>query len=223
MSVFSPQDYWEISRTSFSLSAQQGAPATQQSVSAAGGRLIDQKTTFKHPHDGRTDCRQSTETIDEFLYRLPPSTTKLADIGPWIHIAYRDIACNLTSEDIANLKEHGGKLLGAFETQLSMLQEEHRKSQYKAAVMRKTNKERRKLEGDLLKVARDSKLVTDMWMLFPSSERKKATKSSEGTGITVYRSEGDKLTSGCKGRNIWTHVVRQIFMALFKYNCVALL
>lgn len=124
----------------------------------------------RHPHDGLAHCRQIRETVDEFLHRLPASTTTDADVGPWIRIANRESDTGYTCGNIRVLTEGGQDLLDAFAEKLSNLQDEHSKNKTKAALTRKINTERRKLEADLLRVACETNVKVGKWMLFPSIE-----------------------------------------------------
>lgn len=38
-------------------------------------------------YQGRHDSWQLDESIDDFINRLPPSTTSISDVGPWIWVA----------------------------------------------------------------------------------------------------------------------------------------
>jgi hypothetical protein len=43
--------------------------------------------TLYNPYEGQLAGRQLTETVEEFLERLPPATTQVTDPVPWIYIA----------------------------------------------------------------------------------------------------------------------------------------
>ncbi|KAL1958945.1 hypothetical protein VTO42DRAFT_3498 [Malbranchea cinnamomea] len=159
----------------------------------------------KHPHDGLVHCRQATETVAEFLQRLPPSTTKAEDVGPWIRIANRDCDIQCDSKDIACLIETGKKLLGSFAEKLAKFQAEHPKNQTEAALTRKINAERRKQEADLLRVAHENNVRIGKWMLFPSPKRVDEVWSAIAHAIaTGSLGVGAKVAtdSGNRGRRL---------------------
>lgn len=173
--LFDPREYWESTRAS-SLSAlaaaQRAAAESQRGANSSKGRdLIEKKAMARHPHDGLVHCRQITETVDEFLHRLPPSVTKEEDVGPWIRIANRESDAGYSMEKAHEMMEQGQELLDDFSKTLSSLQAGHPTNQTKAALTRKINAERRKLEADLLKIAVEKGVKTGKWMLFPSNDQ----------------------------------------------------
>ncbi|EEP82737.1 predicted protein [Uncinocarpus reesii 1704] len=172
---FDPIRYWRTSHsTNLAVIAYSQRLAAENRPSTEcldGATIIETEVTQRHPHDGREYCRQATESVASFINRLPPSTTKAADIGPWIFIANRE-APRPVVPNIDRLIENGGRLLEDFEEDLAEIQNEpkSKSSAGKAAVTRKINSKRRKLETDLLQTARDNGLATGKWMLFPSAE-----------------------------------------------------
>jgi hypothetical protein len=45
------------------------------------------EATLYNPYEGQFCGRQLNETVEEFLQRLPPQTTPVSDLVPWIFIA----------------------------------------------------------------------------------------------------------------------------------------
>jgi hypothetical protein len=173
---FEPMSYWAASQESAlgSITASQRAAVKRQmssNLSEGGGSLLDKKAASRHPYDGKPYCHQVTETIGDFLHRLPPSTTSESQLrSPWIFVANRKADRDFDSVDESSLRMKGSDLLEEFEELLSRLQAEHTKGQSRAGLTRKINAERRKLETELLKVARDTGVISGKWMLFPSVE-----------------------------------------------------
>src|ERR1700712_5793341 len=65
------------------------------------GTVKDAK--LHNPYDGLWSARQLTETVNEFLERLPPATTPASDVVDWIYIANPYRKAERTARD--SLKE----------------------------------------------------------------------------------------------------------------------
>ncbi|GAD99429.1 hypothetical protein AOR_1_2402174 [Paecilomyces variotii No. 5] len=126
--------------------------------------------------------RQASESVEEFLSRLPPSMTKAAaPVGPWIYIYnHRE---NLHSGSVSTLVARGTELLRNYENEKSALEVEHHKTttsktkssstakpRSNAALGRKLVPLRRNLETSLFALARETGVVSGKWMLFPTAE-----------------------------------------------------
>ncbi|WEW59925.1 hypothetical protein PRK78_005407 [Emydomyces testavorans] len=205
---FDPMHYWRTSHaTNLAVIAASQQAATENGTQHTdGAEIIETKSTCRHPHDGHADCYQRTESVASFLNRLPPSTTKASDLGPWIYIANRNFQ-SLVVPRVRRLVEEGRKLLEEFEEELSEIQEDNKdksSSAAKSAVTRKINKKRRKLEADLLQVARDTGVITGKWMLFPSEDKLDeiwaavagaTAKGALGVGAKVATKPDDEVLS----------------------------
>ena len=120
-------------------------------------------------YEGYATGRQLSETVPEFLSRLPPLQTKLADSGPWIYISNPSHRHTFTGEDIRGLKEGGAELLRAF-SKTKADTEARLATKAKAAVSRNVNIARKQLESDILTLARKKGVVSGKWMLFPQPQ-----------------------------------------------------
>lgn len=61
------------------------------------------EATLYNPYEGqRRSARQLGETVEEFLQRLPPATTQVSPLTPWIFIAnpYRKAPTRSGEEDV---------------------------------------------------------------------------------------------------------------------------
>lgn len=117
-------------------------------------------------YEGYATGRQLSETVPEFLSRLPPFQTKLADLGPWIFISNPTYCHIVTSEDIQGLKEGGAELLRAFNNAKADI-ESRLATKPQAVVSRNVNIARKQLERDILTLAREKGVISGKWMLFP--------------------------------------------------------
>ena len=66
-------------------------------------------STLYNPYEGRISGHQSEETVDEFLQRLPPATTRISHDIPWIFIAnpFRKRPAREMSQDQMDLGDEG--------------------------------------------------------------------------------------------------------------------
>ncbi|OJD24169.1 hypothetical protein ACJ73_04467 [Blastomyces percursus] len=163
----------------------------------------NQTPTPHSPH------RSKTETIPQFLARLPPRTTSASSIGPWIYIKNPAI-CNpvpYSNEDISNFTNRGGELLQAFnDTRAALRAEFHDRPQH--LLEQRISMLRRILDADILEAARANKIITGKWMLFPSVGRvnmvwgivaESTVHGQLGTGAKVA-TEGGGSKSGSANR-----------------------
>ena len=120
-------------------------------------------------YEGYATGRQLSETVPEFLSRLPPFQTKLSDVGPWIYISNPSYRHTFTGEDIQGLKEGGAELLHAFSKTKADI-ESRLATKAKAVVSRNVNIARKQLEKDILTLARKKGVTSGKWMLFPQPQ-----------------------------------------------------
>jgi hypothetical protein len=73
-------------------------------VASAALKRNQETTKLYNPWEGRLAGRQLTETVEEFLARLPPSTSARCASVPWIFIANPFIACQ-QPQDIEGIEE----------------------------------------------------------------------------------------------------------------------
>lgn len=75
--TFSPKEWWSERKL------------TLMEISKHNLAAVKDKKTPKlyNPYEGRFYARQLKETVEEFLERLPPATTPVSELVPWIFIA----------------------------------------------------------------------------------------------------------------------------------------
>lgn len=115
-----------------------------------------------NPMEGLEAARQLSETIDQFLKRLPPSTS-YGD-GAWIWCANpvvggkgKKAADN--HADIDGFTERGEELLEEFEVQRAIVQSENA-GKVESTITRKLGPCREKLKEDILKAAIDRRVTS---------------------------------------------------------------
>ena len=114
--------------------------------------------------------RHLSETVSEFLFRLPPRSTPISQHGPWIYIAdprYRD---NPTSKDLAGFRQIGRRLLDEFAVKKAKV-ENSMVGKPKGTITKKLTPERETLERDIFTAAREKGIKSGKWMLFPSTDK----------------------------------------------------
>lgn len=89
---FSARKWWKDSAVALTSTARSDTKTT------ASNKVV----TLYNPYEGLVNARQLTETVEEFLQRLPPRSTPMSDIGPWIRISnpYRKAPSLETSRKI---------------------------------------------------------------------------------------------------------------------------
>lgn len=122
-----------------------------------------------NPMEGMPDAWQSHETIADFIQRLPPSTTTVGTVGPWIWVAnpHRSSQPDRKGTDINELTRRGSELLQESRQTRQRLQIENRAAGH-AAVTRAMNQEAESLKLRIAELAERTNVLTGKWMLFPS-------------------------------------------------------
>ena len=173
-------------------------------MAAAAGVKMDEDSLYSHLHDGRRQCWQLTETVADFIKRLPPSTAQMDNVGPWLFVRNPKDTINNNAGNLPDLVSTGTALLRAFENAKSQLEADHAltKSKTFAPLTRKLNTLRRKLENDISVAAQKAGVITGKWMLFPPPDQVDevwatvagATTSGQlGVGAKVATRDPDSL------------------------------
>ncbi|KAK5057574.1 hypothetical protein LTR84_011574 [Exophiala bonariae] len=122
-------------------------------------------------YEGTPTAKQLSETLDEFLDRLPPSSTPRSQ-GPWIWIANPYPPQNSQPEssgDLGGFKQAGFNLLESYQTHREELQAQN-PTKPAGSITRMMKTERDKLEPAILSLAREKRILNGKWMIFPPVE-----------------------------------------------------
>lgn len=148
-------------------------PVSTSPPSSSPGITAVSKIKTKHDRDlyssreGFVNSKQLSETIETFLARLPPSTTKSTDIGNWIWCNNpHDHTTDLAS-DSARCKTQGLERLARFSALRHKITIENPKLTI-SGITRKMGLYRQVLEEDLLAIASRTGVISGKWMLFPN-------------------------------------------------------
>ncbi|KAJ5780520.1 hypothetical protein N7457_005680 [Penicillium paradoxum] len=130
---------------------------------------VSMRDASPEPATGHCNQRGKTEPVERFLLRLPPSTTKVADVGPWIWM-FNPHGSSRRSGDIPTLLRKGRELLLQYEHESVVLRKAHDESGAKttAPLTRKLNPMRKELERNILDLGRETGVTDGKWMLFPT-------------------------------------------------------
>lgn len=120
-----------------------------------------------NPREGIEAAMQLGESVDSFLARLPPSTTTIEDIGPWIWVDNFYLDRSRAQPDGAAFRTAGDRLLEEYRDKRDRLEGE---GIHKATVTKKMYPDRLRLEHELLETAKSYGVTCGKWMLFPSPD-----------------------------------------------------
>ncbi|EXJ85812.1 hypothetical protein A1O1_06181 [Capronia coronata CBS 617.96] len=144
-------------------------------------------------YEGMSNAKQLSESVTDFLARLPPSTTTISTAGgPWIWIANpypdrtrdepakksslsndskrkRDRANVPDRGDIYTFKQLGFRILETYTSRKRDLEAEY-PDKPPGSITRMLRPERMQLEPAILKAAQTTNVTCGKWMLFPAPE-----------------------------------------------------
>ncbi|KUJ14853.1 DUF1917-domain-containing protein [Mollisia scopiformis] len=143
--------------------------------------IVKESVKLYNPYEGRGEARQLSETVDDFLARLPPATTPFSSTIPWIFIAnpYRKAPQRKDHDDYSRTGEGppdersewgaftvtGNRLLQEL-TQIRHTLEKKKPGKTKAAITREVNADKDRIVKEILDTAKNLHCTTGKWMLF---------------------------------------------------------
>lgn len=136
----------------------------------AGSELIPPPAAPYNMYESYPSGRRLSETVSEFLNRLPPRSTLSSEVSPWIYIANPHCLDNPTSEDLAGFRQVGHRLLEEYTEKKEEL-ESSLVGKPKGTVTKKLTPYRKKLEADIFTAAKEKGIKSGKWMLFPPPDR----------------------------------------------------
>ncbi|KAL8844314.1 MAG: hypothetical protein Q9176_001224 [Flavoplaca citrina] len=122
-----------------------------------------------NPYEGMICARQLNEPVENFLKRLPPLTTAVSSLYPWIYIANPHARSRPTDRNQAGFMKVAEELLQAFTAKKNDI-ETSMAGKAKGSVTRKLTPLRKALENDLYGAAKKKHCTSGKWMLFPYPE-----------------------------------------------------
>ncbi|KAI1619882.1 hypothetical protein EDD37DRAFT_613585 [Exophiala viscosa] len=129
-------------------------------------------------YEGQKSAKQLSESLSEFLERLPPSTTPFSTCGPWIWIANpyppeeKNAAGKIVTDpegrDIASFRQLGTRLLENYMARKEELEAQNPDKQ-PGSITRMLRPDRVRLESSIRELARQKNVTCGKWMLFPEA------------------------------------------------------
>ena len=179
-SSFSPSVYRSNHPPSLAAIARAHAIAAQ--------RAPKEEVKLYNPYEGLNSARQLSETVPEFLKRLPPLTTQWFgnSVEPWIYIANPYTEKRATNEDWASFKSLGEALLTDLSAKRADI-EESMKGKPKGTITRKVTPIRKLVEETILKEAKARNCTSGKWMLFPMPDIVNETWATVATETAAGR------------------------------------
>ena len=119
---FDPVTYWSNIHPHLPsvIAYQNVLKAGAKSTTSNSGNNNKDARPLHNIYENQPSGRQLSETADEFLARLPPRTTSISEVGPWIFVAnpFPDAQKgknDIVDQDIAGLTQEGHRLLEQYE------------------------------------------------------------------------------------------------------------
>ncbi|KAI9147867.1 hypothetical protein HJFPF1_12902 [Paramyrothecium foliicola] len=175
----------------------------------ARARIAASSSQLHNPYSGVPYAWQLTETVDDFLLRLPPATTEQTPEAPWIYICNPFIArlqkeqgggqSSLGNEDEAPEEEGSQVWLverGArerLEITSSFIDGMNKSSKSKSFIEKELRMERKQAVEDILTLAHVAKVRAGKWMLFCAS-----SEVNEVWGIVAKATANNELGIAAK-------------------------
>lgn len=165
--TFDISRYWSTHSSELSVMAAT-TMATMATMAQASNSVPEPKQLYNR-YEGVSTARQLSETVDAFLLRLPPLSTRASIHGKWIYIADPGSESRPTDEDQAGLMQRGREILEDFEAIRAGV-EASIAGKTSGTKGRKLAQLRRKAEADLYAAAKEKGCTSGKWMLFPMQD-----------------------------------------------------
>ncbi|KAL9100443.1 MAG: hypothetical protein Q9163_004188 [Psora crenata] len=159
-STFDPSMYWAVHDLQPAVIAFKTKPKISASPTAK---------PLCNMYEDYPSARKLSETVADFISRLPPYSTQSTQYGPWIYIANPAYHHNPMSEDVRGFKQRGAQLLAEFHN-IKVDLEASLAGKAKSVINKKLAPLRKQLEEGIFDLSRQTGITSGKWMLFPSPE-----------------------------------------------------
>ncbi|KAF2801970.1 DUF1917-domain-containing protein [Mytilinidion resinicola] len=116
---------------------------------------------------GMPEAWQLGESIDDFVVRLPPATTRIDTVGPWIWVMNPYPERRHGSEYIRDFKDAGVELLQRYLEKRKQLEAEN-PGKAKETITKRLHADRDRLPGQIKDLAIKYGVLSGKWMFFPT-------------------------------------------------------
>lgn len=133
------------------------------------GKKVDDLVNVDR-YKGRSDAWQQSETIEDFLQRLPIEDPATATVGPWLWVGSPTVPfahAQRKPEAMDGFVDDGVELLQSFDVQRGKIEGDN-PGKAASTMTRKLAPHRDQLEIDLLTLAVKMGATSGKWMLFPN-------------------------------------------------------
>ncbi|KAL8949863.1 MAG: hypothetical protein Q9222_004056 [Ikaeria aurantiellina] len=165
---YDPAPYWAHHEHLLPVVAAKAKAKAQAQAQASSSPNPAEKSLY-NLYEGKPCGRQLNESVEQFLKRLPPLTTKSSAAYPWIYIANPYATSRPTDSDQAGFMHDGEQLLEEFGEKKDEI-ETSMAGKAKSTITRKLTPLRKALEENLLVKAKEKGFTSGKWMLFPHSD-----------------------------------------------------
>lgn len=172
---FNPSEWWQKKLVSPTELAESNRKVATKKKAA----------TLYNPYEGQFYARQLSETVEEFLQRLPPQTTPVSQLLQWIFIAnpfHRAPKVDVGNESIKSHEEAppgedsdlakfvvlGGNILEELTSMKNHIAKK-RADKAVAPITKAVNVQKEMIVQKLLKTATDLHVTSGKWMMFVDS------------------------------------------------------
>ncbi|KAF2495339.1 DUF1917-domain-containing protein [Lophium mytilinum] len=173
--------------------------------------LPEAAIVFHNRMQGMSEAWQLGESIDDFVARLPPATTRIDAVGPWIWVMNPYARSRHRSEHIHDFKDASEELLRRYLDRREQIETET-PSKAKGAITRRLNAEC-DLPNQIKDLAMKHGVLSGKWMFFPTAKdlprmwkalAEGTIQNRLGTGAKVATDNGS-AKSGSRLICIYTH------------------
>ena len=160
MADFDPASYWSTQHLSLSAIA---------ATNLATRTPVPNNKPLFNPYEGNSSGRQLSESVPDFLSRLPPLTTPADKVGSWIWIANPYSAVRPLSQDLGAFTNACTRILESLSSEITAQETAH-VGRPQTILNRKLTQLRKTATEHLLNAAQEYGVTTGKWMLFPLPE-----------------------------------------------------
>lgn len=122
-----------------------------------------------NPYAGSPSALQLNESIEDFLQRLNPSSPNTDE--PWLWCAYFFATHQAEGGNVKIFRQVGLRMLEEFSAKRQRLEASFASPKVAGSITRILTAERKNLQEDIIRAARNHGVLSGKWMLFPTGHR----------------------------------------------------
>lgn len=171
--------------------ADEGPPNTTE-VAVAGGAVHAEADLYA-PYDSIENGRHSTESVNDFLTRVPPVNCPLSATTRWLWVAYPHYRPKPAATSAVSLHNAADDQDQSWQVRCRAILDEYQSKadkitdemagKAKGSITRKLNPLRKDIPSRIQKIAKEAGKVCGKWMLFPTEDQVTDTWTSVCKGV----------------------------------------